>query len=327
MIAPHFNLALVEFLVDHRNIALTRLFLAVSFFGSPGFYVYLTVLFYVMWDKRLAIRLSILVLLTASLNDLLKILIANPRPFVRDGTYLKKWAVSPAEAKALAAEYSTPSGHAMGSSAFYAYLFALVKNHYLRALMVLAIVLIGASRPYLGVHYVEDVLLGWAIGLTIAMAAVFTAEPIANLWQKCPHGWQISITVAGSLAVWLLLVVLNGGRIDGQVREMTAYCGFLTGIVIACPLELRLLNFDSRSSGAGAKILRYAISIGLMAVILFGLSAIFAPWAGNTTAVGCALEYLRYAAADVAGMFLAPLIFCKLNLAESRLGVSTHAQA
>jgi hypothetical protein len=94
-----FSLTLIEFLADHRNVYLTRLFLAASFVGSANGYVLIAILLYVVWDKQLAIRLSVLVVLTMLLNDILKILIGNPRPFIREGTYLKKWAVSAATAK------------------------------------------------------------------------------------------------------------------------------------------------------------------------------------------------------------------------------------
>lgn len=317
MIQLHFNLALVQFLADHREIWLTRFFLAASYFGSANFYFLLTILLYVMWDKHLAVRLLALVLIASSLNDLLKILIANPRPFIRDATYLEKWAVSPASAKVLAAEYSTPSGHAMGSAAFYSYLFALARNRFVRVACVLAIVLIGASRPYLGVHYVEDVFLGWAFGLALALVAIRYDESIASLWRKRSYGVQIAVAVASSLALWLLVVALNKGHIDSQVREVTIYCGFLTGIVIAVPLELRLVNFNPRSSGVGAKILRFALSIGLMAIFLYGFNAPFAYLAGDSSTVGCVLEYFRYMMAMIAGLFLAPVLFCKLKLAEA----------
>ena len=62
MIHPHFSLSLVQFLADHRNPLLTRLFLTASFFGSANFYVFLTIFLYVAYDKRFAIRLSVLVL-------------------------------------------------------------------------------------------------------------------------------------------------------------------------------------------------------------------------------------------------------------------------
>jgi len=90
----------------------------------------------------------------------------------------------------------------------------------------------------------------------------------------------------------------------------------LTGIVVGFPLELRITNFDPHSGGAMAKILRYAISLGVMAFVLFALKLAWRPFAASETAFGCALEYVRYVAAESAAIFVAPLIFCKLKLAD-----------
>jgi membrane-associated phospholipid phosphatase len=314
----HFHLAWVEFLADHRNIYLTHFLHVISFSGTAYFYFFFTMLVYVAWDKRLAVRLTVLLLLTMTFNDLLKIFIKNPRPFMANGTYKEKWAVPPAEAKALALEYSTPSGHAMGSSAFYSCLFAFTKSRMLRVAIVLLIVLIGISRPYLGVHYVEDVLLGWAIGLLFGLIASRYTDRLEHLWSEFPHGLQIAITIAGSAVVWLLTLALNGGHIDSQVREITIYCGWLTGVVITCPLELRIVNFDPRSGRLAAKLLRYLLSIGIMMAVALVLNAAFAPIAVNTSILGSALDYLRMAAVSFAGMFFAPFIFCKFKLAAAR---------
>jgi membrane-associated phospholipid phosphatase len=318
MIPLHFHLALVEFLADHRNIYLTHFFHAASFFGSATFYVFFTILLYVMWDKRLAVRLTVVVLLTMAFNDLLKLLIKNPRPFVADGTYNDKWAVPPAEARTLALEYSTPSGHAMGSSAFYSYLFAFTRNRFLRLAIVLLVLVIGVSRPYLGVHYVEDVLLGWSLGLLFGLVAIRYTDRLANRWRDVPYGFQIAIAVVGCAALWLLALAFNHWQIDSQFREVTLNCGWLTGIVIACPLELRIVNFDPRSGRPAAKLIRYILSIGIMIAVSLGLNAAFAQLASYASLVGSALDYLRLAAASFAGMFLAPFIFCKLNLAAAR---------
>jgi membrane-associated phospholipid phosphatase len=73
-----------------------------------------------------------------------------------------------------AAGYSFPSGHAMGATLLFgslAYVIYFSIDHSLR-LRVLAVTLcalmilsIGASRVYLGVHYLSDVLAGFAAGL------------------------------------------------------------------------------------------------------------------------------------------------------------------
>jgi len=302
-----FNLTLVQFFVDHRNVCLTKLFLGASFVGSADGYVLIAILLYVLWDKQLAIRLSVLVLLTMSLNEILKFLIKDPRPFIREGTYLKKWAVSAASAKGLAAEYSTPSGHAMGSSAFYAYLYAFINNRWVRVAAVLTIVLIGVSRPYLGVHYVEDVLLGWAFGLSIALVAAKYTGWLSSVWNKFSYGQQIGITAAVSLALFLLSMLINGWRIDAQPRDLLGFAGFLTGKV----------NFDPRSSNAIKKVLRYVLSMGMVLFVLLFFDRVFGAMADKVSLLGYLLQYVRYALAGIAGIFLAPLIFTRLKLAET----------
>jgi membrane-associated phospholipid phosphatase len=311
-----FNMALMEFLAAHRTAFLTHLFLAATFLGDTGGYILIVTLIYVAWNKRLAVRLSVLVLLASSLNVVLKLIVKNPRPFVREGTYLEKWAVSPRAARGLAAQYSTPSGHAMGAAAFYPYLYKSVKKSYIRVIAVTAVVLIGISRPYLGVHYAEDVLIGWAIGLGIALVAIRYAPAIDTLWDRLSYGQQVGVAVFGGLAIWLLAIALNGGRLDGQPREALCNAGFLAGIILARPLELRRVNFDPHSLDVVAKVLRFLLSAALMAgtLLTFGWASAAIP--SEFLLLANLLEYLRFAAAGFVVIFVAPLLFTTMGLAE-----------
>ena len=311
-----FNLGFVQFLADHRTVFLTKLFLAVTYFGGAGGYILIAIFIYVAWNKQLAIRLSVLVLLTMALNDILKIAIKNPRPFIRQGSWLRKWAVSPKSAAALAAEYSTPSGHAMASSAFYSYLYAFVHDRAVRIGAVTAIILIGVSRPYLGVHYAEDVLIGWAIGVPIALISVRYSEAIATRWSRLSYTQQAFATVAGSLALWLLAVLLNGRQIAGQPRDVLYYAGFLTGIVLARPLEMSKVNFDPRSSSVLAKVLRYLLSIGMVIFTLLILGEAFGMVADRNSMLWNLVEYLRFTAAGFVTVFVAPLLFTRIGWAK-----------
>jgi membrane-associated phospholipid phosphatase len=313
-----FNMALMEFLADHRTAFLTHFFLAATFLGDTGGYILIATLIYVAWNKQLAVRLSVVVLLASSLNVVLKLIVKNPRPFVREGTYLEKWAVSPRAARGLAAQYSTPSGHAMASATFYAYLYKSVKKSYLKVISVAAIVLIGVSRPYLGVHYAEDVLIGWAIGLVVALVAIRYAAAIDGLWDGLSYGRQVGVAVAGGLALWALAIAVNGWRMDGQPREALSSAGFLAGIVLGRGLELRRVNFDPRSLNFPAKMLRYLLSMAMMAgtMLAFGWAAEMIP-AGSILLASLS-EYLRFAAAGFVIIFLAPLAFTRMGLAEGR---------
>lgn len=80
--------------------------------------------------------------------------------------------------------FSFPSGHAMGSAAFYGFLAFLFHLHIInptaRALAVAVCILlptfVGVSRIYLGAHWLSDVVGGWALGMVvvIVLASVFT---------------------------------------------------------------------------------------------------------------------------------------------------------
>ncbi len=76
-------------------------------------------------------------------------------------------------------EPSFPSGHSLNSMAIYGAI-ALTASRTLRRRVVRGLVialglglplLIGISRPYLGVHYPTDVLAGWMLGLACALLA------------------------------------------------------------------------------------------------------------------------------------------------------------
>lgn len=76
------------------------------------------------------------------------------------------------EPLAIATDYSFPSGHAMVGAACYGllayFLYLRVENRWLRigilGFTFLLIALIGFSRLYLGVHFLSDVLAGFAAG-------------------------------------------------------------------------------------------------------------------------------------------------------------------
>ena len=98
------------------------------------------------------------------LNDLLKEVFARPRPQVVP--HLRQ-----------VMSLSFPSGHALTSAAVYLTLGALLMRvaqsrlakFYCMFIAMLATLLIGSTRVYLGVHYPTDVLAGWLIGISWAL--------------------------------------------------------------------------------------------------------------------------------------------------------------
>lgn len=95
---------------------------------------------------------------------------------------------------AIANGWSFPSGHAMGSFITYAMLAYLVvrlaERRWRRPAVLIAIAviaLIGLSRIYLGVHYVSDVIAGYAAGAAWVSICITGAEA-ARRWYHARRG-------------------------------------------------------------------------------------------------------------------------------------------
>ena len=96
----------------------------------------------------------------------------------------------PAEGVVAATGFSFPSGHATASAVFYGmtvYLaWRLVRRRVVRrtvaVLAAITVVAVGLSRVYLNVHYLSDVVAGWAAGTAWLATVLLVADAAERRW-------------------------------------------------------------------------------------------------------------------------------------------------
>ncbi len=157
-----------EFLFARRRPELVAFFNGVSLLSSAKYVVLWALLLSVpLWrgGRRRQVAALWLVPIAASLTTAaLKRLFLRPRPEI---------ATHPLS------DFSFPSGHATGAVAFFAFVaWLLTRQRWLSPAMALllgggAVLLIGAARLYLGVHYLSDVLNGYLVGTLWALAGAW----------------------------------------------------------------------------------------------------------------------------------------------------------
>lgn len=309
-----FNTEIIDFLSGHRTPALSVFFGVFNFLGEVEGFILVVALIYTCYDKRLAVRASVLVLATMTLNHVLKITIQNPRPFIAEGTFAEKWDVSPFKARELAAEFSTPSGHAMAGSAFYGYLAACLRRPWVVATAIVVIGLIGAARPYIGVHYVGDILLGWLVGGAIIVTVLRYEAQIVEIWSRLSLSHQVSLTFASAALVWLVSLAAKGGNPADLSVPYLGYFGFLTGVFIARPMESQRVGFDPTSGSLPQKLGRWGVTVVLVMIPVLVIDEFVEPLTALSAIIGHLFFYAGYVLAGVMGLFVAPYFFDRLGL-------------
>ena len=166
-----------HWLAEHRELWLTKVLLVVTRMGNPGSQTVWIALVCLVAALRARSRLPILVGLAGGLGISLVIVVAKhlvgrPRPplpyalITQDGL-------------------SFPSGHATGAAAVGMLCGWILSRWVLRrwaiqvgvwAATIGLVGLIGFSRPYLGVHFVTDVLAGWLLGTAWAGLVILLAS-------------------------------------------------------------------------------------------------------------------------------------------------------
>jgi membrane-associated phospholipid phosphatase len=179
----------LQWVLPLRSPALTQLAFGLSWLGYTTFIMFFMAIGYWTWSKAIFYRLLILVAINATLNAYVKDVFQDPRP-----------PLALRLDDLVGASYGVPSGHAQMAVVIWLWLAWELRRTW--AWVVGSAIALGviASRLYLGVHDLEDVLVGAALGAT----SLLVFERLRHqrwAWQTS-LGWSVAtITAVTALAI------------------------------------------------------------------------------------------------------------------------------
>ena len=282
------------------NDWLDTVFIFFPSLGYEEFYLLLLPLVYWCVHRRIGIGLGYVSLLSAWVNSAIKYACRIPRP-ADPRIRIPLPETSP----------SFPSGHAQNAVVNWGYLAYRLRYAIFWGVAIIAIVGIGLSRVVLGVHYPQDVIAGWLIGLVLVTLFIW-AEPAVTRWL----GRQVTVVqLLLAVGVPLLLIFVHPADLEGHlpaegaIVPMSALIGLGVGVI----MERAWVRF--RVDGVWwRRGLRFVVGLVVVGVLYVGPKLLLPhdlPFNLEAT-----LRFVRYTLLGWAVAFLAPWIFVWLRLAE-----------
>ena len=297
---------------------LAGFFRLLTAFGDLEFYLVVLPLVYWCVDKQFGKHATYLLAFTYVINSTLKHFLESPRPFWLD------------ESVGLsdAAGYGVPSGHTQSAATLYLLLAGWYRRRWLWGVALVLVVLMGLSRIYLGVHFLQDVALGLLLGVTIVSSY--------GVWRRY-HFEKFRNRILGQRLLPAVLVPVGLALISGvlwflrgapdesvawaarlpmaelqALEELTASLALLLGGGIGFVLEPSRIGFLVTGPW-WKRALRYLLGLSVTLAIWAGLRAVFPT---EPDWLGLILRFVRYALLSLWVSYYAPLVFVRLKLAD-----------
>ena len=202
-----------------------------SAFGEELFLILLLGFLYWSWDKRMARRIGLSVLMGTCWGPMIKNIALRRRPyFDHSGIRLYRPVDPSADILDISAQgYSFPSGHSCNAAAVFGAFARELRKKWAWWLCVLIPLLVGLSRVVVGAHFPTDVLGGWMLGLLAVCAVSFLQKRIQSELK---------------LYLVLLLTILPG-FFYCRSSDFFSGAGLLIGFMAGSLLEEKKVRFEN----------------------------------------------------------------------------------
>jgi glycerophosphoryl diester phosphodiesterase len=283
----------LQWVLPLRTPALTQAAFGFSWLGYSTFIMFFMAIGYWSWSKTVFYRLLILVASNALLNAYLKDVFQDPRP-----------AMELRLDDLVHASYGLPSGHAQLAVVLWMWLAWEVRRTGVWVLCTVIALGVMASRMYLGVHDLEDVLGGAILG---GLSLLVFEQVRHRQWR-----WQSS--VGWNLALIALVTSLALLTWPGTAPE---YIPTLAGWLAAATWSLQ---FEKRHIGFTAPTAVWRrVAVGLLGAACFLGEQKLLKLTGTHLVLQPQLwALLKGVVSGVFVSLLMPWLFCQLGLAPGK---------
>jgi membrane-associated phospholipid phosphatase len=298
-----------------------------SFLGSENFFLIFLPLIYWSIDAAFGVRIWFISLAGVGLNQFFKLAMHGPRPV---------WVSTNIRALASETGFGIPSAHAEVGAGLWGMIAAQYHKAWVWGAAVLLVLFIGLSRLYLGVHFPQDVLVGWILGFLTLWAFVRFWEPVEgwvkkmSLWNQIGLAFTVSLAMVllGALitllsrtfvlpAEWIANATSNGIEVPNPFSFSMETLITAAGTLFGTGSGLAWMALFGGFNASGLLWKRAArFVVGLIGVLVFyaGLKVIFP---SGDTLVPYIFRYIRYTFVGFWVSGGAPWTFAKFKLTEN----------
>jgi membrane-associated phospholipid phosphatase len=294
-----------------------------SFLGNEYFFLLLLPTLYWCIEANTGLKVAIILLLSNSVNESLKMIFHGPRPY---------WVNTEVIRYAEETSFGAPSGHAQNTIGIWGMLAVRLRKWWGWLIAILVILLVGISRLYLGVHFPHDVFLGWLIGAILLWLVLRFWKPV-NAWvMKMSLGQQILASFISSVVLFLFSFVpfvwlktanwqppsdwASYATQAVSLESAITAAGTMFGLLIGLSWFKRQGGF-STDGPAWKRILRFLVGVVGILFFYLALDLLFGLIAPDAEAIlPYVLRYIRYTLVGAWVSAGAPWMFIRLKLAE-----------
>jgi membrane-associated phospholipid phosphatase len=226
-------------------------FQVVTMTGEEYFYILAAAIIFWCVNKKFGYKLGFALLTSTIINNALKDVINSARPIGEAG--IRSIRIETATGQ------SFPSGHTQGATTFWVSCIVKVRRKWIYIVGILAILLVGYSRLYLGVHYPVDVIGGMLIGFTW----VFISNYIFEYAEKMKKPWILMIIIIPMLI----------GMIFFKEETYYTISGTVLGFYIGYILESKYVQYEVRSAKV-MQLIKLVVGLGILIALKIELKEI-----------------------------------------------------